>query len=113
MVVAMPSYESLRLRPADLETYAEIAAALDMHAVRETATALMDLVLADDCVYIDALPDPVQTELLTPLGMLCEALQDGAGDPIVIATTQVVKSSARDVLPLCPQRMRELIEALP
>lgn len=109
----MPSYNSLSLPPDALEAYATQAAGLDMNAVRATATALVNLVLTDDSAYIDALPDPVQVELLTPLAMLSEALQDRAADPVVIAAIRAVKGSAQDVLTKCPPEMRELIESLP
>jgi hypothetical protein len=109
----VPSYNSLSLRPGDVEAYAEVAAGLDMDAVRETATALVNLVLTDDYVYIDALPDPVQIELLTPLAMLSEALDDRVDDPIIVAAISAVKGSARVVLAQCPPEMRGLIEALP
>lgn len=108
-----PSYNSLSLRPVDLEAYAAEAARLDMDAVRETATTLVDLVLTDDNVYMDALPLAVQTEMLTPLAMLSDALDDHADDPIIIAAIRAVKGSARNIVTQCPPEMRELIEVLP
>ena len=109
----MSSYNSLSLRPDDLVGYAEIAAGLDMAAVRETATALVDLVLTDDYAYMDALPIAVQTEVVTPLTMLSDALDDRVDDPIIIAAIRAVKGSAQNVLAQCPPEMRALIEALP
>jgi hypothetical protein len=108
-----PSYNSLSLGPTRLEAYAQFAASLDMDAVRSTATALVDLVLTEDTVYMDALPAEVQISTLTELGMLSEALADGAGDPIVIAAISALRGSTHHLLALCPPDMRELIEALP
>lgn len=108
-----PSYNSLSISPRDLDAYAEFAAGLDMDAVRETAIALVYLVLTDDYVYIDALPDEVQICSLTELGMLSEALKDGASDAIVIAAIRALQGSTHDVLDLCPADMRALIAALP
>ncbi|MEY9910647.1 hypothetical protein ABIA35_006891 [Catenulispora sp. MAP12-49] len=108
-----PSYNSLSLGPSDLETYAAEAARHDMDAVRGAATALVDLVLTDDYAYMDALPIAVQTSVLTPLGMLSDALDDRVDDPIIIAAIRSVKGSVRGVLAQCPPEMRELIENLP
>lgn len=108
-----PSYDSLSLRPSDLEAYAAEAAELDMAAVRETATALVDLVLTDDSAYMDALTIAVQSEMLTPLAMLSDALDDQADDQIIIAAVRAIKSSARYVVEQCPPEMKALIEALP
>ena len=108
-----PSYNSLNLQPSDLEAYAAEAAELDMDAVQETATALVDLVLTDDSVYMDALPIAVQSEMLTPLAMLSDALDDRVDGPIIIAAVRAVKGSARYVLAQCPREMRALLEALP
>lgn len=109
----MPSYDSLNLRPGDRAAYAAAAAELDMDAVRQSATALVQLVLTDDYAYIDALPDEVQDELLTPLGMLSEALRDRVDDAILIAAIRSVHLSAQPALAQCPEEMRELIDALP
>jgi len=108
-----PSYNSLSLRPGDLEAYAVEAAGLDMDAIRETATALVDLVLTDDYAYVDALPIAVQTEVLTPLAMLSDALDDQVDDSIIVAAIRAVKGSARNIMAQCPPEMRELIGALP
>lgn len=108
-----PSHHSLSISPQNLEAYAEFAAGLDMDAVRETATALVDLVLTDDYVYIDALPDNVQISSLTELSMLCAALEDGASDAIIIGAIRALRGSTSHVLDLCPPDMRALINALP
>lgn len=84
-----------------------------MDAVRRTASTLVDLVLTDDYVYLDALTDDVQSELLTPLAMLSEALDDRVDDALVIAAIRAVKSSSQGVLAQCPPQMRALIESLP
>ena len=108
-----PSYNSLSISPSNAEAYAEFAAGLDMDAVRGTATALVDLVLTDDYVYIDALPDEVQICSLTELGMLSEALADGAEVSIVIVAIRALQGSTSHVMDLCPPDMRALIDALP
>ena len=84
-----------------------------MDAVRETATALVDLVLTDDYAYVDALPIAVQTEVLTPLAMLSDALDDQVDDSIIVAAIRAVKASVRNIMAQCPPEMRELIGALP
>lgn len=109
----MPSYNSLSFGPREREAYAAVAAGLDMDAVRATATTLVDLVLTDDYVYMDALTDAVQIELLTPLAMLGDALDDRVDDPLIIAAIYAVRGSARSVLAQCPPEMRALIESLP
>jgi len=108
-----PSYNSLSLRPSELEAYAAEVTELDVDAVRETATALVDLILTEDTVYMNKLPIAVQSELLTPLVMLSDALDNQVDDPLTIAAIRAVKSSARTVLAQCPAEMRELIETLP
>jgi hypothetical protein len=108
----MGSY-GLNLRPGVREALAEAASQFDMDAVRRTATNLVRLVLTEDYVYMDALPDLVQVNLLTPLGMLSEALRDEVDDSILLGTVRAVCFSAEPVLADCPPDMRELIEALP
>nr|BFE61237.1 hypothetical protein GCM10020063_057630 [Dactylosporangium thailandense] len=53
-------------------------AASDMPMVRQRARELVDLVLAEDTRYLDALPETIESAIVTPLSILSHALGQGS-----------------------------------
>ncbi|MEV7173586.1 hypothetical protein AB0O18_28285 [Streptomyces sp. NPDC093224] len=47
------------------------------HRVRRAATQIVNLVLTEDYAYLDALPDAVEIEMVTPLSAVGQALNEG------------------------------------
>ncbi|WP_053705650.1 MULTISPECIES: hypothetical protein [unclassified Streptomyces] len=53
--------------------------------LRRAATRAVDLVLTEDCAYLDALPDAVAIEVVTPLSAVGLALDEGTPNELTQA----------------------------
>ncbi|MFC9815076.1 hypothetical protein ACFVJM_23700 [Streptomyces virginiae] len=53
--------------------------------LRRAATQVVDLVLTEDCAYLDALPDAVEIEVVTPLSAVGLALDEGTANELAKA----------------------------
>ncbi|GII47804.1 hypothetical protein Psi02_42280 [Planotetraspora silvatica] len=89
----------------------QIAQGLDVDALRATARELVDLVLTEDDVYLDALPDTVETSLVTPLGILASVLEGPSTFVELVVAARLVRKSAP--IAQCPPELVALIRQLP
>lgn len=55
------------------------------HRTRQAATHIVNLVLTEDYQYLDALPDAVEIEIVTPLSAVGQALNEGTPHELVRA----------------------------
>ncbi|MFJ3861692.1 hypothetical protein ACIPRL_36410 [Streptomyces sp. NPDC090085] len=55
------------------------------HRIRRAATQIVNLVLSEDYAYLDALPDAVEIEIVTPLSAVGQALNEGTPHELVRA----------------------------
>ncbi len=85
---------------------------LDIDELRKVAQGLVDLVLTDDCVFLDSLPDELESNVVTPLTLLARVL-NGPDDPVeLIKAAHLVKVCAKPT-DACPAELNELLRQLP
>jgi hypothetical protein len=84
----------------------------DVAALRLRAQELVDLVLTDDTKYLDALPENIESAIVTPLGVLSAALDEGT-DVEVIVASRLVRRAVTPFLAQAPEDLRRLIGHLP
>ncbi|MFD9451900.1 hypothetical protein ACFWBC_02245 [Streptomyces sp. NPDC059985] len=68
----------------------------------------MDLVLTEDCLYLNALPDAVEIEMVTPLSAVSRALDEGAPNELMEAVGLFLSC----VLPVAREMPGDLAEAV-
>ncbi|MFJ2936056.1 hypothetical protein ACIO8G_25280 [Streptomyces sp. NPDC087219] len=78
---------------------------------REAAARVVDLVLTDDCVYLDNLPDAVEIEIVTPLAQLGSALRAGTAEELT-ESAGLFLDCAAFVAPKMPQDLAEAVDDL-
>ncbi|MFG2339477.1 hypothetical protein [Streptomyces yangpuensis] len=76
--------------------------------LRRAAARVVDLVLTEDCLYLDALPDAVETEIVTPLSAVGRALDEGTPDELAKAVGLFLSC----VLPVAGEMPGDLAEAV-
>ncbi|MEY2227019.1 hypothetical protein [Streptomyces sp. BF23-19] len=76
--------------------------------LRRAATQVVDLVLTEDCVYLDALPDAVEIEIVTPLSAVGRALDEGTPNNLTEAAGLFLSCA----LPVARQMPGDLAEAV-
>jgi hypothetical protein len=69
---------------------------------------VVDLVLTDDCVYLDNLPDSVEIEIVTPLSEMGRALDVGTAEELTASATLFLDCAAS----VARQMPRDLAEAV-
>ncbi|WP_328418262.1 MULTISPECIES: hypothetical protein [unclassified Micromonospora] len=79
------------------------------HAFREAAQSLVDLVLTEDMVYFDGLPDRVDRELGTPLAGLGSALSEGRELSAILDMARLVEEIADEIRPSLPEDLASAI----
>ncbi|MFF3291776.1 hypothetical protein [Streptomyces sp. NPDC003023] len=84
----------------------------DEQAFREAARRVVDLVLTDDDVYLDALPDAVEIEIVTPLSMVADVLEDGHTLDELRSAVRVFLSAAAAVASQMPNDLAEMVSDL-
>ena len=84
----------------------------DVAALRVRAQELVDLVLAEDTEYLDALPEDIESAIVTPLSTLSAALDEGTDVEVVVAS-RVVRRVVTPLLAAAPEDLRRLIGRLP
>jgi hypothetical protein len=90
---------------------AEVRAS-DVSALRSHAQELVDLVLAEDTEFLDALPEDIESAIVTPLSTLSVALEEGTDVELVVAS-RVVRRTVTPFLAEAPEDLRRLIGHLP
>jgi hypothetical protein len=86
--------------------------ATDIEAVRRCAQGLVDLVFTDDTVYLDSLPDELESALVSPLGILSDVLEGGSDVELLVAS-RLLRRSIGSYLADAPQELRQLLHSLP
>ncbi|MFG2232628.1 hypothetical protein ACGFNX_21885 [Streptomyces sp. NPDC048723] len=76
--------------------------------LRRAATQVVDLVLTEDCVYLDALPDAVEIEMVTPLSAVGRAMDEGTPNEL----TEAVGLFLSCALPVAREMPGDLVEAV-
>ncbi|MEU7606156.1 hypothetical protein [Streptomyces sp. NPDC041003] len=76
--------------------------------LRRAATRVVDLVLTEDCIYLDALPDVVEIEMVTPLSAVGRALDEGTPNELKEAVGLFLSC----VLPVAREMPGDLAEAV-
>ncbi|MER5625687.1 hypothetical protein ABT061_32080 [Streptosporangium sp. NPDC002544] len=89
----------------------QIAQDLDAEALRTAARKLVDLVLTDDTIVLDSLPEAVESNLVTPLTILVSVLDKPSSTLELVVAARLVRQSA--LLSLCPPELGVLIRQLP
>ncbi|MGW1228321.1 hypothetical protein [Streptomyces sp. NPDC002530] len=95
------------------EGAAEIAEKCDANALRELVGKLLDLVFAEDTVFLDSLPDALESALVSSLNPLSETYESDAAPVNLVVASRLVR---RSVLPYTdggPEELKALIETLP
>lgn len=87
-------------------------AAADMPMLRQRARELVDLVLAEDTRYLDALPETIESAIVTPLSILSHALDQGS-DVDVLVASRLVRRSVEYLLTEAPPQLQYLVTGLP
>ncbi|WP_433076967.1 hypothetical protein ACQP1P_33300 [Dactylosporangium sp. CA-052675] len=87
-------------------------AASDMSMVRQRARELVGLVLAEDTRYLDALPETIESAIVTPLSILSHALDQGS-DVDVLVASRLVRRSVEYLLTEAPPQLQYLVTGLP
>ena len=85
---------------------------VDVAALRARAQELVDLVLTEDSVYLDALPEHIESSLITPLAILAKVLEDGSDVEVLVAARLVGRGAATWVAE-APDDLRRLLTSLP
>ncbi|MGJ0151914.1 hypothetical protein ACR3S4_00930 [Streptomyces sp. CH8.1] len=76
--------------------------------LRRAATRVVDLVLTEDCAYLDALPDAVEIEVVTPLSAVGRALDEGTANELAQAVGLFLSCAA----PVAGEMPADLAEAV-
>jgi hypothetical protein len=84
----------------------------DVMALRRHAQELVDLVLREDTRYLDALPESIESAIVTPLGILSHAIDEGTDAELVVAS-RLVRRSVSPFLTEAPEDLRRLLGHLP
>lgn len=84
----------------------------DASAIRLRAQELVDLVLTEDTGYLDALPESIESAIVTPLGVLSDALDEGTDVEVVVAS-RLVRRAVDAFLADAPEDLRRLVSHLP
>ena len=80
--------------------------------VAVAAQELVESVFAEDTVYLDALPERIESAIVTPLSMLADALDRGNDDE-VLAAARLVRRCVEPLPADAPDGLRRLVERLP
>ncbi|QLJ06410.1 hypothetical protein HZZ00_20245 [Streptomyces sp. NEAU-sy36] len=72
----------------------------------------MDLVLTEDDVYLDSLPDEVETSIAVPLTEVARMLEDPTGDKELRGGVRLLLEAGAEVAPRMPGELRHLFEEL-
>ncbi|MET7426691.1 hypothetical protein [Dactylosporangium sp. NPDC005555] len=91
---------------------AAAVAAADMVTLRRSARDPVDLVFAEDTRFLDALAEPLESAIVTPLAGLSQALAHGTNVEIFVAS-RLVRRSVEDLLAGAPPELRRLVSRLP
>ncbi|RKN10865.1 hypothetical protein [Streptomyces radicis] len=98
----------------------ELRLAGDLESYRKAARDVVDLVLTDDTVYMDALPDEIEVSLVPALDTLAEILDADVGDERadvrdrqLLVAAMAARASVVRQLHLAPPELRALVLRLP
>ncbi|MFH9085639.1 hypothetical protein [Streptomyces sp. NPDC017673] len=81
-------------------------------SVREAARRIVDLVLTEDDVYLDSLPDEVEGAIGTALVEVARMLEEPNGDREFRRGVRLLLEVGADVAPRMPSELRDLFEEL-
>ena len=80
--------------------------------VREAARRIVDLVLTEDDVYLDSLPDEVEVSIAVPLIEVARMLDEPTGDKEFRGGVRLLLEVGAVVAPRMPSELRDLFEEL-
>jgi hypothetical protein len=80
--------------------------------VREAAGRIVDLVLTEDDVYFDSLPDEVEVSIAVPLIEVARMLDEPTGDREFRRSVRLLLEVGAVVSPCMPSELRDLFEEL-
>ncbi|MFI6358938.1 hypothetical protein ACIBJF_41535 [Streptomyces sp. NPDC050743] len=80
--------------------------------VREAAGRIVDLVLTEDDVYLDSLPDEVEVSIAVPLIEVARMLDEATGDREFRRSVRLLLEVGAVVSPCMPSELRDLFEEL-
>lgn len=81
-------------------------------SVGEAARRIVDLVLTEDDVYLDSLPDEVEVSIGTPLIEVARMLDEPIGDKEFRRGVRLLLEVGAEVAPRMPSELRDLFEEL-
>ncbi|MFI9809905.1 hypothetical protein ACIHEJ_37280 [Streptomyces sp. NPDC052301] len=81
-------------------------------SVREAARRIVDLVLTEDDVYLDSLPDDVEASIAVPLIEVARMLGEPTGDKEFRGSVRLLLEVGAVVAPRMPTELRDLFEEL-
>lgn len=81
-------------------------------SVREAARRIVDLVLTEDDVYLDSLPDEVEVSIAVPLIEVATMLDEPTGDKEFRRGARLLVEVGAAVAPRMPSELRDLFEEL-
>ncbi|MFE5860385.1 hypothetical protein ACFQ77_07470 [Streptomyces virginiae] len=80
-------------------------------ALRARCAALVDLVFTEDTLFLDALPDRLQADLVPALGLLAQAL-DAPEEPAGLARAARLVEECGVPREECPPELKAMLERL-
>ncbi|MGW4519251.1 hypothetical protein ACWEO4_47115 [Streptomyces sp. NPDC004393] len=81
-------------------------------SVREAAHRIVDLVLTEDDVYLDSLPEEVEVSIGVPLIEVARMLDEPIGDKEFRGGVRLLLEVGAVVAPRMPSELRDLVEEL-
>lgn len=97
----------------DWEGAVEIAGRIDADGLRGLVGELLDLVFTEDTVFLDSLPEGLESALVPPLNILAEIYEGGASPTELVVASRLVRRSSIPYINDGPEELKVLIEALP
>lgn len=90
-----------------------VAEQIDTGELEVTIENLGNLVFAEDTVFLDSLPEIVESALVTPLSTLMSVHSSHENLTELIVAARLVRRSIAPCLDMVPQELLTLIQALP
>lgn len=97
----------------DWEGAEDVAKRINGDSLRKAVADLLELVYSDDTVYMDSLPEELESALISPLGFLAEAYEANESIIDVIVAARLVRRSVVGLIDSGPDNLKRLIESFP
>lgn len=86
---------------------------IDVGRLKDTIEHVVNLVLAEDAVFLDSLPEVLESALVTPVGIL-DDIHSSHGSPVeLVVAARLVRRSVAPYLDIVPPNLLTLIKDLP